>query len=264
MMESVDLSHLRPLEAAERPIWRRSDLTPKIWHRQDGLVVRDVTPDLDPFVIQFLARFYVKDEPMNQALKVAEDPLAIGEQCAIWSKFILNQRVSLVVLKGDTPGSGLEKVSENNPPEIIGLNLLYVTSKKDPPLPDFGGTLKSEKVKICFTAFFRTGALADVFEKYNVDRYLDGSGMYVIPDWRGKGVGRMLLEGRKELCKALSIPATKSVFTSNQCQQAAQEYGFELLGEQNYTDCLLENGQLFFPDMDPGQEKMQLLGMNFN
>jgi len=43
-------------------VWRRPEhlLEPKILHRENGIVVRDVTPDLDPFVVDFMVYLQFK------------------------------------------------------------------------------------------------------------------------------------------------------------------------------------------------------------
>ncbi|XP_059488883.1 uncharacterized protein LOC132204407 [Neocloeon triangulifer] len=260
---AVDLGHFVALEVglSSAQSWHRPDLHPRVWFEQDGVVVRDVTPDLDPFVLDYMVKNYLTEEPMNQALRVSEDPLAAAEQTAIWEKLILSQRVSIVALQKGTPGADLEKVSEDCPPKIIGANLLFVTSKSDHELPDFRKVLKSEKVITCLHTFFETSSLVDVYERYAADHYLDGAGMSVASEWRGKGIGKMLLEARLNLCRSLDIPLTKTVFTSVQSQKVALKSGFELLGELVYSDLTDAEGQPRFPKMHPDQKRIQMMAL---
>lgn len=92
-----------------------------------------------------------------------------------------------------------------------------------------------------------------------MDTYLEGAGMSVAAKWRGKGVGQILIKGREALCKEMGIAVTKTVFTAIQSQKVALKGGFELLGEMNYADLKLPNGDACFPNMHPDQQKLQLM-----
>jgi GNAT superfamily N-acetyltransferase len=98
-----------------------------------------------------------------------------------------------------------------------------------------------------------------VFNRYGVDTCLEGSGMSVAAKWRGKGVGQILIKGRDALCRALGIAVQKTVFSAIQSQKVALKGGFELLGEMNYADLKLPNGDPCFPNMHPDQQKIQLM-----
>ncbi|XP_065350006.1 uncharacterized protein LOC135945972 isoform X1 [Cloeon dipterum] len=260
---ATDLSYLDPILETNSQQWHRPERLsqPRIWLERDGLVIRDVTPDLDPFVVDYMVKNYMTEEPMSKALKSYEDSVTVDEHKFVYEKLVLPERVSIIVLQKNTPGAGLEEVSAENPPNIVGLNLLFVTAKVSAEVPDFNRIFKSEKTKLSFQTFFETGALFDVFERYGVDLYLDGAGMSVALEWRGKGIGGMMLEARSNLCKELGIPLTKTVFTSIQSQKVAIKGGFELLGELIYAEIKKEDGQPRFPDMAPDQIRIQLMAM---
>ncbi|XP_065350009.1 uncharacterized protein LOC135945974 isoform X1 [Cloeon dipterum] len=258
---ALDLSHLEPLLALEITTWKRSQhlLQPKIWHKQDGFIVRDVTPDFFPFVLHHMEKYFLRDEPMGQSLKIVEDPLALAEMRILWYQLILPQRVSIVAIPEGTPGANLEEVSEDNPPSIIGVNQLFVNLKDDPPMPDLNSVLKSKKAKLCLGTLFETGAMVNVFERYQVNTCIGGVGMSVAPEWRGKSIGQFLITARNNLCKELGIPLQKTVFTAIQSQKVAVKGGFELLAERFYADLRGEDNSLLFPDMHPDQKKIQLM-----
>ncbi|XP_059468416.1 uncharacterized protein LOC132192460 isoform X1 [Neocloeon triangulifer] len=257
----IDLSHLDVLVGVDMTAWKRPERLsePRIWLRENGFVVRDVTPDFDHFVLKHMETHFLRDEPINQALDTAGDPLASAEMRALWSCLMLPVRVSLVTIQEGTPGANLEKVSAENPPVIIGVNQLFVTKKDDPEVPDFNTVLKSEKVKLCIGTFIETGEMVNVYERYGVDTYIDGGGMCVDPAWRGKGIGNLLVKARNILCKEMGIPLTKTVFSAIQSQKVALKGGFELLGERIYAEMKDEKGDLLFPNMHPDQKKIQVM-----
>lgn len=66
-----------------------------------------------------------------------------------------------------------------------------------------------------------------IFERYGVKEYLKSDGMLVLPDYRGFGIGKRLLECAEIVCKEHSITVTSSTFTSKYSNQIADECGFE-------------------------------------
>ncbi|XP_059468792.1 uncharacterized protein LOC132192722 [Neocloeon triangulifer] len=241
-------------------IWKRPEnLGPRIWYEEGDIVVRDVTPDLKPFVLEHMKKYYLNDEPMNKALHTTDDESTTTEQILMWENCIYPDNVSIAALKKGTPGADMDKVSVENPPVIVGVNQLFVSSKNDPPFPDFKEAVKSEKLLRCLNTFRQTSRMVNVFERYGVDHYIDGGGMSVSPEWRGKGIGQMLVQARYNLCKEMGIPLTKTIFTAVQSQKVALKGGFELLGEILYKDLKEPDGQIRFPDMPPEHTRIMLM-----
>lgn len=56
-------------------------------------------------------------------------------------------------------------MSDENPPEIIGVNQLLVSSKNDPHMKDFNSLVQSDIIKQNLGVFFKVGDLVDVYEK---------------------------------------------------------------------------------------------------
>lgn len=83
--------------------------------------------------------------------------------------------------------------------------------------------------------------------------------MSVATHWRGKGIGQILVKGRTELCKAMGIPLTKTVFSAIQSQKVAKKGGFELLAELVYADMKKADGSPMFPNMHPDHKTIQLM-----
>jgi len=73
----------------------------------------------------------------------------------------------------------------------------------------------------------------------------------VAREFRGQGLGLMLLRARLELCKGLKIPVTKTIFTAIQSQKIAAKVGFQVLAEREYEQLTDANGKVRFPNMAP-------------
>jgi hypothetical protein len=113
---------------------------------------------------------------MNQSLKTIDDADRVAQIRYLREHRVMNQGVSIVALKEGTPGANLESgikniyffiyrwktifvilVSSENPPDIIGVNLLFVSSKNDP---------KMKRSDAIFEVLSKTDDLVDVYEKY--------------------------------------------------------------------------------------------------
>ncbi|XP_059468634.1 uncharacterized protein LOC132192614 [Neocloeon triangulifer] len=230
--------------------WSRPAGAPaKIYARENGVVIRDVTPDLDNFVIEFMLEYFARDEPLNRSVQLTEDPDSLADLITIWND-VLPRRVSLVALAEGSPGSNLEPVSLSNPPTIMGANVLTVNCKSDKKstfLSQFSGAA----FKKVGSLLSQISSLENIFERYGVDHYLDAVGLSVAPISRGKGIGLMLLKARIDLCRDLKIPLTKTIFTAIQSQKLAAKVGFEVLQDKDYDEFKGPDGKVLFPDMAP-------------
>ncbi|XP_065351705.1 uncharacterized protein LOC135947066 [Cloeon dipterum] len=242
--------------------WKRPEQfsKPQIWLEKDGIVVRDITPDLQPFVLEHMGTVYLRDEPMNQSMGTIDDPATVQEQLAIWQATTYRDGISIVALEKGTPGANMDLVSKENPPVIVGVSHLFVSSKGDPVPPgNVSDKIQSDKVLKIFKSFKEINKVANVFESYGVDHYIEGAGLSVSPEWRGKGIGQLLMQARYTLSRAMGIPMTRTIFTAVQSQKVALKGGFEELGHVLYTDLKEEDGQPRFPKMPPHQTKISLM-----
>jgi len=72
-----------------------------------------------------------------------------------------------------------------------------------------------------------TNKEADIFNKFNVDKYLTSMGLCVNPDYRGRGIATELLKVRPQIMKNLGFSLSVTTFTSLGSQSAAKNAGFE-------------------------------------
>lgn len=76
----------------------------------------------------------------------------------------------------------------------------------------------------------------NVFDHYNVDKYLSGIGCLVNRKYRGRGIGGQILRARVPLAKAISVSLTSTIFTATNSQKQAEKAGFELNYEITYVE----------------------------
>jgi len=91
--------------------------------------------------------------------------------------------------------------------------------------------------------------MANVFERYGVEEYMTALGLCVDPVFRGQGLGLEILKTRFDLCKAVDVKVTMTVFTAVPSQVLAHRVGMEVLAEVWYEDCI-EDGKLVFPNIE--------------
>lgn len=81
----------------------------------------------------------------------------------------------------------------------------------------------------------------NVYEFYNVDKYLTAFGLSVNTDYRGRGIATMMLKARAFLLKTLGLKLTSTAFTAIGSQIASAKAGFEENCVLSYEDL----GKLF-------------------
>ncbi|XP_065351708.1 uncharacterized protein LOC135947069 [Cloeon dipterum] len=230
--------------------WKRSEsVPPRIWLKENGIVIRDVTPDLDNFVIEHMLENFARDEPLNRSTNLTDDPDSMAALVTLWNE-VLPQRVSLVALAEGTPGADMEPVGLDKPPTIMGANVLTVCCKNDKKTT-FDSDIVGDAFQKVFKFLDSINALVNVYQRFGVDHYVDAVGLSVAPISRGKGLGLLILKARLELCKGLNIPLTKTIFTAIQSQKISAKAGFQVLVEREYDQLKGPDGKVIFPDMSP-------------
>lgn len=93
----------------------------------------------------------------------------------------------------------------------------------------------------------------NVYDFYNVDKYLTAFGLTVHTDYRGLSIATMMLKARAPLLKALGLKVTSTAFTAIGSQKASAKAGFE-------ENCVLSYEYLgeLFPTFDFTLSKTKL------
>ena len=90
--------------------------------------------------------------------------------------------------------------------------------------------------------------MANVFERYGVNEYMTAVGLCVDPVFRGQGLGLEILKARFDLCKAVDVKVTMTIFTGIASQTLAHRVGMEVIAEVWYEECK-EDGKPVFPNI---------------
>ncbi|XP_059616299.1 uncharacterized protein LOC132261478 [Phlebotomus argentipes] len=203
--------------------WSRPESVsfPQVWWRfkakdpESGEIVdyriEDCTEDRFEEVVELMLNCFIPDEPMSTSLEVLKDEVSLAEMKAMWVE-TMPQKLTLVCFK---EGSS----------EICGLNVLEINeqseSKKN-ELDEVSGKGLRDILKVFI--FLKTKA--DVYKRYNVDKYLHGLGLLTMRKYRGCGIATELLKARFPLMKALGLTLTCTVFSGPGSQGAARKAEF--------------------------------------
>lgn len=249
--------------------WRRPDNVPypSVWRRFEGrkptadgkklkFRVQDLTEDLFEAVADHMDKFFLADEPMCKYINTKGDKVACDEFRAMWLD-LFTQRAALVVLLEDDDGNvaaGNEKY-----PKIVGCNCTGVALKDDDKSPSkkLKGMCTRKIIRACFDY---PCELMNVFNHYNIDKYLCALGLSVDPAYRGQGIGAQILRAREPLCRALGLPVTITSFTAIESQTLAERVGFELLLDIPYSE-YKEDGEVVFKAMNA--KTLKIMGLPY-
>lgn len=105
-------------------------------------------------------------------------------------------------------------------------SILNITSKSlndsSNPLQIFQSKTIQDVVK---THLYMTEQF-DVFQRYNVDRYLTAYGLALNHRYRGRGIATEILKARVPICRAFDVRLSATNFTAVASQKAAEKAGF--------------------------------------
>ncbi|CRK88579.1 CLUMA_CG002402, isoform A [Clunio marinus] len=157
---------------------------------------------------RFMLEYFVPYEPKIISKNGQCDPKVLDDY---HTKFMngIKQNVSVACFK-----SGSDK--------FIGVNILEVLGR-------YSGTFDFDrKSKICLDIDKSIDYIldrADIFNRFNVDHYLSGTGLAINPAYCGKGIATEMIKARIAIIKALGFKVTSTGFASIGAQKAAIKAG---------------------------------------
>ncbi|XP_077299168.1 uncharacterized protein LOC143920245 isoform X2 [Arctopsyche grandis] len=203
--------------------WRRPSCIPypQVWRRFEKTIkngkklkfkVQDLTEDMHYEVLEFMKKYYMKDEPWSANAGTANDSVAIQMFEEYVQKYVFPQKLSIICVLDDD--------NANSPGELIGCNLLGVKRKVEVGVYNQLDLLAifNEYIKHC----------PDVFEKYNVGEYLGAYGLCVRTEYRRMNIASEILRTRLPIMKSLGLTISNTDFTGLAAQKAAYKAGFKV------------------------------------
>lgn len=192
--------------------------------------VQDLPEELFDQALENMKQFYLPEENFAIATRILEDPEAIEDFFSFWKK-ALKQKVSLACFTND----GSE--------EFVGVNILYVSSKDDPPIDKT--TFKSNGIQGLLKILDHAAEKFNVFDFHNVDKNIAGFGLSINHEYRKRGIATEVLKARISLMKAIGVNLTSTLYTAVGSQKAAAKAGYK----ENFVETFEDLGKAL-PEID--------------
>lgn len=203
-----------------------------------NFTIQDIPEDMHEDIVDFMTIHFCRDEATCKSLEFLKDPVSILELQNLW-RDVLKQNMALVAF--------VENEEDEHRPKIAGCNITCVTSKDDKmTYEEFKGRCIRTVVKY---ALEKPSEMANVFETYGVNEYMTALGLCVDPLFRGQGLGLEILKARFDVCKAVDLKVTMTIFTGVASQVLAHRVGMVVIAEVLYED-FKEDGKPAFPNIE--------------
>ncbi|XP_070495432.1 uncharacterized protein [Chironomus tepperi] len=167
--------------------------------------------------VELFVRDYLQCEPICVSRQMSDNENTTNEFKKMWM---------------DTIRQGITIGCFNDVGTMVGVNILMVTKKdgqKGVETPD-------QNLKDIITVMDYTLSQANIFTKYNTDKYLGSLGLCVNREYRGCGIAKELLKARRHIMDNLGLAVTATFFSSKGSQAAAKDVGFEEIFAIRYED----------------------------
>lgn len=189
--------------------------------------------------IEFLRRFFFRDEPLNVEQNLLETDEATCDELEDFSIKSIHEGVSLMA----TSTAG----------EIVGICLNGVLSRDDPEEEDF--QCPNKKFAKILKLLDFVDKEANVFGQFpDVEKILSLKILSVDGSWRGQGIAKALIDKSRDLCREQGYNLMRVDCTSHYSARAVARLGFECVYTLQYADYHDENGCPVFVPEPPHSE----------
>ncbi|CAG9134911.1 unnamed protein product [Plutella xylostella] len=204
---------------------------PRVWgsfertleNRTLKFQIEDVSEALWDTTVEFMLRNYIQEDVWWLTAGTAGDPVAVQEYRILLSA-IVQQNMSLACLLTEADGSGRSLVAVNMcMPQKKGFFIEH-----SPP--------KSKAGLLSLRMFAEAMKVTTIYDKFEVNEYMMGSGLSVAPQYRGLGIAVELLKARLNLAKTLGFKVTGGIFTSESAQRSAEKAGYGCCYQTPYKE----------------------------
>uniref|UniRef100_A0A2S2N683 aralkylamine N-acetyltransferase n=1 Tax=Schizaphis graminum TaxID=13262 RepID=A0A2S2N683_SCHGA len=202
-------------------------------------IVPITAEDKQEVIIEFLRKFFFRDEPLILGINMLED----NDSLAKLESYCFNYVDNGLAFKAVSPNGDLMGVVLNN--------LMYrIDGEKNNEIE--GDTKDDTKFNIITTFLDKIEREVDVFKKYpNVDCVMDIKIISVDESFRGQGVCKALIDKTIELAVENECPMVYVECSSYFSAKAAERLGFECIYTLYFRDYLDENGEVIFKTPPP-------------
>ncbi|XP_025198944.1 dopamine N-acetyltransferase-like [Melanaphis sacchari] len=190
-------------------------------------------------VIDFLRKFFFRDEPLILGINMREDYDSLAKLENYCFNFMDN-------------GLAFKAVSPNG--DLIGVVLNNVMHREDGEKNNESeeDIKDNTKFSVITTFLDKVEREADVFKKYpSIDRVMDIKIISVDESFRGQGVCKALIDKTIELALENKCPMVYIECSSYFSAKAAERLGFECIYTSYFRDYLDENGKVIFKTLPP-------------
>nr|XP_022919254.1 uncharacterized protein LOC111428072 [Onthophagus taurus] len=215
-------------------------------------VIQDIPDEYKEIVANYMVYGFTKEEPLFKFSYASTFPNFLNEAGKFWKKAVY-ENLSLVCLT----------TNENGEIQIAGANCMYIAREDEEKSYKNDNEETSSTLKVLKTHVYM-GKKADAFARLNIKEYMKGMGLYVLPEFRGEGIGIELLKAREPLCTHLDLKASCTVFTSNFSQNSAVKAGFKDLYVISYEDLAQVNEELVFPGIETHTKSIKFMYKLYN
>ncbi|XP_072765267.1 arylalkylamine N-acetyltransferase 1 isoform X2 [Anoplolepis gracilipes] len=190
-------------------------------------------------VLKFLRRFFFRDEPLNQCIQLipeGEDSTCLElEDFCSHSSFENNLSLMAVTTSG----------------AIVGVLL---NGKADPPPdeePEYIKACKNTKFKKILRLLYHVDKTVNKDGQFRDLNVLEIKILSVDTNWRGKGVGKTLIEKTIEIAKEQGFHYARVDCSSAFSGKLCARIGFDAIYKLNYNDYVDEEGKPIFSPAPP-------------
>lgn len=84
-----------------------------------------------------------------------------------------------------------------------------------------------------------------IFDKFQIDEYLEGVNLSVLPEYTGRGIAGQLTQAIEDRARELNIPTVYVCCSSEYTARVVQKRGYQLIHTKPYEDCLHDGKRAF-------------------
>lgn len=208
--------------------------------------IQDVPEEFFDEIVDHLNSGFAMDEPISKYKKGYTDE-ATKTELRVYQYEMLREKICLACLTKDNQGEV----------KLAGFNMLIITKNDEDD--DDNSESKGWFLPFIISIYDYVDEQRNLFEEFGVDKCLKGTGLYVLPEYRGEGICEQILRARVPLCKDLGIKLISTIFTSTLSQKAAYKAGYKDFYSIDYEDLFKEKPEFYISGIQDHSKSIKIL-----